>query len=859
VATAHARLTSPRPHSEDARLILMEPQYRKPTLVFFQYKYDSKLPEFLLIHKRDHVKCLEEFFDVVVIDEDCNFVEICDKYEPELALFESGLDNLSCTKPKITNIHACPSVPKVGLHNADAFSGARAGFLSDMDHWGIETFFAISCTAAEHTPDIADRLFVWPNFIDTEVYRDYKLHKSIPLLLTGNTQAFYPWRHDIFRLAREHFPALTTPHPGYAPGSVRVQFLHGANYAQMINASFIVPTCGTVAKDVVRKHLEIPACRACLVTEESPALRAAGFVDMQNCVFAERHTVVDKLTYLFAAPEVLHRITDAGYQLAQSAHTMRHRGQIYQWLLLHKSLRPGQRIVQQSPFDELKIAEQGKASTPSYSSYTGAHLKALYEGHAMREQKRYEEAAALYLKCLTYMQWLPEARLGMALCELHANRPQKARGWLEPSITYILNQYKAKDPDPVEWAYYIISFLCSGRLRRATELARSFETLRHPVLDRTRWAVAVLAGGLCEKYSGRETETVCRATLHPTVSNSFGEWWNDVISALTACGQGAKVRTLEIAQRSNGVDGEQPDPETASIDRISHARAELAEPQLSSQRNGDNSKKQREAGLFRVEVVRRKLKSTFRRQIVSRLHRWEVRYGSFLPYGMSAVKKDEFCAAVHDLACQEEIKAALVIGSRNGSLATEAFLSGAIANNRRPVVLCLGRPLRKPSFLKGSYVFHPTVKWYGFPASGSDSGVVSFEHALEKATKENGIDSLDALVLDGSSGECEVDAREVIRKYGGKIKLIVVANIRSCTGYKNYEYLLSAQEYQLSSVNVELRNGYAIFRRHQTVCIGAEEIRLNLALICGVSKPLADRAQEEIPKVEARSGLEVGS
>src|ERR1700674_5615093 len=128
----------------------------KPKLVFFQYKYDERLPPFLLIHKQEHVKCLSEFFDVTVVQDDCDYQQICDTYHPDLALFESGVNHETCQRLKIKNVHARPEIPKLGLQHGDAFCNARAGFLSDMDHWGIETFFAISTTAAEHTPEIAD-------------------------------------------------------------------------------------------------------------------------------------------------------------------------------------------------------------------------------------------------------------------------------------------------------------------------------------------------------------------------------------------------------------------------------------------------------------------------------------------------------------------------------------------------------------------------------------------------------------------------------------------------------------------------------------------------------------------------------
>src|SRR5208337_3088834 len=134
----------------------MDAIHTRPKLVFFQYKYDERLPAFLLMHKREHVKCLSQFFEVTVIHEDCDYQQICDNYQPDLTFFESGVPNPACRRVEIANIRAYPQIPKLGFLHADGFCSARAGFLSDMDHWGIETFFAIATTAAEHTPAIAD-------------------------------------------------------------------------------------------------------------------------------------------------------------------------------------------------------------------------------------------------------------------------------------------------------------------------------------------------------------------------------------------------------------------------------------------------------------------------------------------------------------------------------------------------------------------------------------------------------------------------------------------------------------------------------------------------------------------------------
>ena len=82
-----------------------------------------------------------EFFEVTVINKDCDYSEICDKYQPNLALFESGYETYISKKIIIKNTHVNPAIPKIGFHNADPWTDCRVGFIGDMDSWDIDTFF----------------------------------------------------------------------------------------------------------------------------------------------------------------------------------------------------------------------------------------------------------------------------------------------------------------------------------------------------------------------------------------------------------------------------------------------------------------------------------------------------------------------------------------------------------------------------------------------------------------------------------------------------------------------------------------------------------------------------------------------
>jgi Glycosyl transferases group 1 len=512
---------------------MIEPM--KPKLVFFQFRNDVNLSEFVLLHRQQHIKCLSEFFNVTVISEDCDYRQICDLYQPDLTLFESGVNYTSCHRLKIHNTHSYPEIPKIGFHNGDSWCEARAGFMSDMEHWGIETFFSISTTTAEYTPEISNNLFSWPNFIDSEIFRDYSQPKVIPVLFTGYMHILYPWRQEIKEVLTKNYPSLICPHPSYVNTSRSPKGLFGEQYARTINASWFVPTCGTVAKEVVRKHLEIPAAKACLITEKTPAIEAAGFIDMQNCVFADGVDVLEKLDYLFRNQDELKSIIDAGYLLVHSQHTLKHRDQIFQWYNLQKNLKVDQKIIQHSPFGSLCIADESSKTISTHIHCDGLVTQLLRQGDEKLRTRKYKEAEALYLKAHNFISWMPEPLIRLVLCRLYTGN---TLGVLELiPIRYTLVKYGAIDPDPVEWAYFIIVLICKGKIDDAEKCANQFSSLSHSELDRVRWVVSTL------KHRGRisvglEDNTINpRYSLHQLPVRSFNEWINELCIMLQACKQ----------------------------------------------------------------------------------------------------------------------------------------------------------------------------------------------------------------------------------------------------------------------------------------------------------------------------------
>jgi hypothetical protein len=527
----------------------MDQNNNKPRLVFFQFKYGDRVPSFLLAHTKEHVKCLSQFFDVTVISHDCDYERVCEAVDADIAVFETGVNLSKCERLKISNVRGVDTIPKVALLNADAWSETRAGILSDMDQWGIDTFFSIAVTAAEHTPAIAERLFVWPNFVDPNIFRNYGDPKIIPILITGSQDPQYPWRHKVYSTLIKQFPSLVCPHGGYASRAATRQMLQGEPYARAISASFFAPACGTVAKEVVRKHFEIPACGTCLITEDSPGLRAAGFGDMKNCVFADERDVADKVAHLLEHRDELGAICDAGQELIKARHTAAQRDQIYQWFVLHRQLKPGERIVQTGPFDRPVVVGPSSAERNRHVISNGLHLRLLRDGDAAFAAGDYAAAEQAFAGCSHYMSMLPEAKLKLALCSLHRGDARSGVRWISGPIRYTLSDYRAENPDPIEWAYLIIALLCGGRLREAQRRANQFPELHHSELERARMAVHVLLTGA----SFEEPLTAgSHTSIHTVADRSADEWVRDVCSMLEACNRPELAKRLKSARFDSG-------------------------------------------------------------------------------------------------------------------------------------------------------------------------------------------------------------------------------------------------------------------------------------------------------------------
>ena len=344
--------------------------------------------------------------------------------------------------------------------------------------------------------------------------------------------------------------------------------------------------------------------------------------------------MLDKLAFLFAHPDRLQAITDAGYQLVHSRHTNKQRDQILQWFMLRKTLSPNAKIVQHNPFGPLAVVPEATAIASNRPPATGSLLSLLREGDEMLWKGEYSCAETLYVKCVNYYRWMPEPQLKLALCNLYKGNAKVALSWITKPIQCTLAEYKAIDPDPVEWAYLIVTLLCLGRTKDALERAGQFPWLHHTELDRVRLIIGSITNGATGTTVQDSWKRGQRCSIHCLPSRDFLEWTRQLSRMLTACGQtDLAQKVMECAVHETSVP-------------LQDTRAGSDDPQGVRACPPKNHKGA--ANTFKRRLLFSNAQIALKQPVKNILHRVEAKYGNLLPDRLKRRGNDEYFRAIQE-------------------------------------------------------------------------------------------------------------------------------------------------------------------------------------------------------------------
>ena len=438
------------------------------------------------------IKAFEVDFSIKIVDYSCDYSEILEKMEPDLALFHFEEGTIGSIN--ISNVKNNTSIPKTGLATIDSSSVGKGLFYRFMQEYGVDDIFSIEVTTGEVFPEIKDNLFYIPHFIDSDINFDYKLEKNIPVLLTGHFEhKFYEWRSLIKMPLIDTFPTLYFRHPGYytntvIPGMLRI---HGEDYYKRLNASWIVPTCGSFKNTVLMKHFEIPGASSCLVCDENETVKLHGFKDMENCVFSEPERIIEKVKYLFNNPDILQKIINKGYELVHSNHTHKHRSQLFQWYQLSRQKKSDQKIIQPSILGDLQLVSTSSPKE-TFHLHVANDVKQITGIDELIVRKNYCKAESEAKNIIDFAEYIHDAKLRLYFIHMLNGRKKYAYLNLKELLSHGIDAKII--PDPLILSIFIIHLLSEGKTERAVYYSKVAITKRRKELDYARLLSFKLGG-----------------------------------------------------------------------------------------------------------------------------------------------------------------------------------------------------------------------------------------------------------------------------------------------------------------------------------------------------------------------------
>jgi len=147
-------------------------------------------------------------------------------------------------------------------------------------------------------PELADRLFVWPNCIDPAIYKTTASSEH-PHPADRQQDALYHAQR-VTRILISRYPALNCRIRATSPTRFAA-WSCAANVCAHDHASAL---CQPAHRRQGGREEALRGFSLPVVPGDGAVARigAAGFEDMKNCVFAEPRDIVDKLDYLLSNP-----------------------------------------------------------------------------------------------------------------------------------------------------------------------------------------------------------------------------------------------------------------------------------------------------------------------------------------------------------------------------------------------------------------------------------------------------------------------------------------------------------------------------------------------------------------------------
>ncbi|SDW80218.1 Spore maturation protein CgeB [Marininema mesophilum] len=176
-------------------------------------------------------------------------------------------------------------------------------------------------------PDISSNMFWLPHHVNTDVYKDYQLTKTIDYLMIGAmTPHIYPLRVIMLNAMKKNPQFVYHSHPGYTTVKNIVKgTLIGEDYAKEINRAKIFLTCNSVYEYTLLKYFEVMACKTLLLAPKNKETFDLGMKDGVHFVSINRENFYNRARFYLEHAKEREQIAENGFHLVRKFHTTRKR------------------------------------------------------------------------------------------------------------------------------------------------------------------------------------------------------------------------------------------------------------------------------------------------------------------------------------------------------------------------------------------------------------------------------------------------------------------------------------------------------------------------------------------------------
>ncbi|MBB6450000.1 glycosyltransferase involved in cell wall biosynthesis [Geomicrobium halophilum] len=209
----------------------------------------------------------------------------------------------------------------MGVNDVHRFSKLRKSYIekNQIQH----LFSVVRDPFSDIYPEYVANMRWFPHYVETSVFREEQMEKTIDFLMMGAVNDYYPLRRKILETFADDHRFVYHPHPGYRnyKESEQERFFIGRKYVQEINRAKIFFTSPSILHYPVKKYFEVLACKTLLLAPTFPELEDLGFIPGVHFIAVNEDNFKEQAEYYLKNEEVRRHISEQGYNFVRKHHS----------------------------------------------------------------------------------------------------------------------------------------------------------------------------------------------------------------------------------------------------------------------------------------------------------------------------------------------------------------------------------------------------------------------------------------------------------------------------------------------------------------------------------------------------------